>query len=48
VENVLDVEAIILLGDRALRAVYISPREWLAVLVENVFANVVGSPCGFI
>jgi hypothetical protein len=47
-ENVLHVEATILLGDRALRIVDVSPREWLAVLVHNVFANVVGSPCGFI
>ncbi len=47
-ENVLDVEAAILLGDRALRIAVVSSREWLEVLVQNVFANVVGSPCGFI
>jgi len=47
-ENVLDVDAAELLGDRTLRIVYVTPSERRAVLVPNVFTNVVGSPCGFI
>ncbi len=47
-ENVLDVDAAELLSNRALRIAYVTPREWLTVLVHNVFANVVGSQCGFL
>ena len=47
-ENGLDVDAAELFGDGALCIADVAPREWVAVLVLNVFANIVGSPCGLI
>jgi len=43
-EDIFDVDGVKLLGDRALRFVDVTLREWLAVFVHNIVANVVGSP----
>ena len=43
-KDIFDVYGALLLGDRALRVVDVTPREWLAVFVHNVVANEVGSP----
>ncbi len=44
-EDIFDADGAKLLGDRTLRVADVTPREWLFVLVRNVLANVVGSPC---
>jgi hypothetical protein len=43
-EDIFDVDGAKLLGDRALRVVDVTPREWLVVLIHNAVATVVGSP----